>query len=84
MEPRDAIDYCPTSRSAFFGLLCAVDRKGKVEIVAAGTSEMPVAQEAERTLRRGGYDETVGRSSVRERSEREAAGRRAARYPSGL
>jgi NCAIR mutase (PurE)-related protein len=48
---RDAIDYCAISRTAFHGPVRPVSVTGSVAIVAAGTSDAPVAREAERTLR---------------------------------
>lgn len=48
------IDYCPLSRTAFFGPLRPVAVTGKVAIVAAGTSDAGVAREAARTLRHAG------------------------------
>jgi NCAIR mutase (PurE)-related protein len=45
------IDYCPVSRTGFFGGAHEPAAKVSVAIVAAGTSDVPVAREAERTLR---------------------------------
>jgi len=56
---RDAIDYCAVSRTAFHGPVRAVSITGKVAIVAAGTSDAPVAREAERTLRHAGIEATL-------------------------
>jgi hypothetical protein len=50
------IDYCPLSRTAFFGPLRPVVVTGKVAIVAAGTSDAGVAREAARTLRHAGVE----------------------------
>lgn len=50
------IDYCPLSRTAFFGSVRPVAVTGKVAIVAAGTSDAGVAREAARTLRHAGVD----------------------------
>ncbi|MDP6351388.1 MAG: nickel pincer cofactor biosynthesis protein LarB [Alphaproteobacteria bacterium] len=47
---REAIDYDPLSRTAFFGTVAAPDRVGEVAIVTAGTSDVAVATEAARTL----------------------------------
>lgn len=48
------LDYCDISHTAFFGPQRPVAMAGKVAIVAAGTSDAPVAREAERTLRHAG------------------------------
>ena len=53
---RQAIDYCAVSRTAFFGPVRPVSVTGKVAIVAAGTSDAPVAREALRTLRHAGIE----------------------------
>ncbi|NTF46446.1 nickel pincer cofactor biosynthesis protein LarB [Rhizobium rhizogenes] len=50
------IDYCPLSRTAFFGPMRPVVVTGKVAIVAAGTSDAGVAREAARTLRHAGVE----------------------------
>jgi NCAIR mutase (PurE)-related protein len=47
---RDAMDYCPVSRTGFFGERRAQTGRTEIAIVAAGTSDAPVAREAERTL----------------------------------
>jgi folate-binding protein YgfZ len=47
---RGAIDYCAVSRTGFFGAARPVERKGDFAIVAAGTSDLPVAREAWRAL----------------------------------
>ncbi len=60
LEPRmaerlDAIDYDPVSRTAWINP--APDRaRGAVCIVTAGTSDTPVAREAERTLAFNGHE----------------------------
>jgi NCAIR mutase (PurE)-related protein len=46
-----AIDYCAVSHTGFFGPLRSVEAPAQVAIVAAGTSDTPVAREAERVLR---------------------------------
>lgn len=51
---RGGIDYCPVSRTGFFGPLRPVAATGQVAILSAGTSDIPVAREAERTLRHAG------------------------------
>ncbi len=56
---RDGIDYCPVSRTGFFGDLRPADGPARVAIVAAGTSDVPVAREAERTLRYHGYSSSL-------------------------
>ncbi len=48
---RERIDYCAVSRTGIFGALRPVAGPARVAIVAAGTSDAPVAREAERTLR---------------------------------
>ena len=50
------LDYCPLSRTAFFGPLQPVRVRDKVVIVAAGTSDAPVAREAQRSLRHAGVE----------------------------
>ena len=55
---RGAIDYCGVSRTGFFGAARPVERKGDFAIVAAGTSDSPVAREAWRTLRYYGQEAT--------------------------
>ncbi|MGU3539411.1 nickel pincer cofactor biosynthesis protein LarB [Methylobacterium sp. A54F] len=47
---RADLDYCPLSRTAFFRARREVSGPARVAIVAAGTSDVPVAREAERTL----------------------------------
>ena len=52
------LDYDPESRTAYLnGVLPA--RAGAVTVVTAGTSDLPVAGEAARTLRHLGYDPLV-------------------------
>lgn len=55
-ELRAFIDYHELSRTAFFGPVRAVTVIGKVIVVAAGTSDTPVAYEALRTLRHAGVE----------------------------
>jgi hypothetical protein len=50
------IDWCELSHSAFFGPLPAILIADKVAIIAAGTSDAPVAREAARTLRHAGVE----------------------------
>jgi NCAIR mutase (PurE)-related protein len=47
----DAIDYCAISHTGFFGPLRPAQGPAQVAIVAAGSSDTPVAREAERVLR---------------------------------
>jgi NCAIR mutase (PurE)-related protein len=47
---RERLDYCPASRTAIFGEARPIVGSGRVAIVCAGTSDLPVAREAERTL----------------------------------
>lgn len=47
---RDQLDYCNVSRTAIFGRPRAVTGRGRVAIICAGTSDVPVAREAARTL----------------------------------
>ena len=53
---RDRMDHHALSRTAFFGPLRAAAVTGMVAIVAAGTSDTPVAYEAARTLRHAGVE----------------------------
>jgi NCAIR mutase (PurE)-related protein len=48
---RPQIDYCPVSRTGFFGPPRPLSGPARVAIVAAGSSDAPVAREAERVLR---------------------------------
>lgn len=52
----EKIDYHPLSKTAFFGARRPVSVTGKVAVVAAGTSDTPVAYEAIRTLRHAGVE----------------------------
>ncbi|MEE7475409.1 nickel pincer cofactor biosynthesis protein LarB [Methylobacterium hispanicum] len=54
-----ALDYCPVSRTAVFGAPNRVAGAAAVAIVAAGTSDVPVAREAERTLAYAGVAATL-------------------------
>ncbi len=54
-----AIDYCPLSRTGFFGPLPSDPVTGAVAVVSAGTADAPVAREAARTLRHGGVEATA-------------------------
>jgi NCAIR mutase (PurE)-related protein len=50
---RDALDYDPVSRTAFFGRRIQVN-EARVAVVTAGSSDVPVGLEAVRTLRFNG------------------------------
>jgi len=56
---RDALDYDLASGTAILGGVPAVSASGRVAIVAAGTSDLHVAREAERTLRFAGEAATL-------------------------
>jgi NCAIR mutase (PurE)-related protein len=56
---RGQIDFCPVSQTGFFGPLRPVAAAGQVAIVSAGTSDIPVAREAERTLRHAGQQASI-------------------------
>ena len=47
---RDRLDFCPVSRTAVLGAFHPAAGPARIAIVAAGTSDVPVAREAERTL----------------------------------
>lgn len=49
-----AFDYCADSRTALLGPLRPVRHEAAVAVVCAGTSDLPVAKEAARTLRHHG------------------------------
>lgn len=51
---RGEIDYDTVSRTAFFGEVAPPEGPTRVAVVCAGTSDRPVAAEAERTLRFAG------------------------------
>lgn len=55
---RQALDHDPVSRTAFFGAVPAPTRRGPC-VVCAGTSDLPVAREAARTLQFAGYEAPV-------------------------
>ncbi|KSV75502.1 hypothetical protein N185_16820 [Sinorhizobium sp. GW3] len=56
---RAFLDYCAISRTGFFGELGPVTDTRSVVIVAAGTSDAPVAREAARTLRHAGVEASL-------------------------
>ena len=47
---RGRLDYCPVSETAVFGERPVAASAGRVAVVCAGTSDVPVAREAVRTL----------------------------------
>ncbi len=49
-EWRAAVDYDPVSRTGFFGAPAPPEGPARTAVVSAGTSDVPVAREAERTL----------------------------------
>ena len=53
------LDYCPVSRTAVFGQAPPVAGPARVAVVAAGTSDVPVAREALRTLGYAGRAATL-------------------------
>ncbi len=53
------VDYCPLSRTGFFGPLRPDPVENVVAIVSAGTADAPVAREAARALRHGGVEPTA-------------------------
>lgn len=58
-EQRARLDYDPESRTAFYGPVPALrPGRSRVAIVCAGTSDVAVAREAERTLRYSGEPST--------------------------
>jgi NCAIR mutase (PurE)-related protein len=50
------LDYDPLSRTAFFGEPAPLFGAPRVAVITAGTSDVPVAREAARTLRFHGHD----------------------------
>jgi hypothetical protein len=50
------LDYHPVSRTAYFGTPATITDPPAVGVITAGTSDVPVAQEAVRTLRFSGQD----------------------------
>ncbi len=53
---RDALDYDPVSGTAVLGTASPPQAGGRVAVVTAGTSDVPVAREALRTLRFNGAE----------------------------
>ena len=58
---RQALDYDPVSRTAYAGSPAPMTGPSRIAVVTAGTSDVPVAREASRTLRFEGFaaDEIV-------------------------
>ena len=54
-QQREALDYDALSGTAIWGQPHPIDAKTRVAIVTAGTSDVPVAREAARTLRFEGF-----------------------------
>ena len=52
---RDDLDYDPVSRTAYYGAAAPTAGDARIAVVTAGTSDVPVAREAERTLRFSGH-----------------------------
>jgi NCAIR mutase (PurE)-related protein len=52
---QEALDYDPVSRTAYAGAPRPLAGNAKIAVVTAGTSDVPVAREAMRTLRFEGY-----------------------------
>jgi NCAIR mutase (PurE)-related protein len=55
-EYRAALDYDPVSQTAFFGQVKPPSNRAEIAVITAGTSDVPVALEAARTLRFYGYE----------------------------
>lgn len=53
---RDALDYDPVSHTAYSGDSAPIAGPAQVAVLTAGTSDVPVAREAARTLRFQGQD----------------------------
>ncbi len=52
---RGDLDYDPVSRTAYSGAAAPLAGEARIAVVTAGTSDVPVAREAVRTLRFGGH-----------------------------
>lgn len=52
---RERLDYCDVSATAYFGPPHPLDPLARVALVVAGTSDMPTAREAQRTLAYHGH-----------------------------
>ena len=59
MAQQDLLDYDPLSLTAFSGAPAAIREPARIAIVTAGTSDLPVAREAARTLAFNGHDATM-------------------------
>lgn len=53
------LDYDPLSSTAFSGAPPPIAEPARIAVVTAGTSDLPVAREAARTLRFSGHDATL-------------------------
>ena len=53
---RDRLDYDPLSSTAFSGTPAPITGPARIAVVTAGTSDLPVAREAARTLGFNGHD----------------------------
>lgn len=56
---RERLDYCEVSHTAIFGVPRETSGSGRVAVICAGTSDVPVAREAARTLAYHGEAATV-------------------------
>ena len=56
---RASLDYDPVSQTAFFGLVKPLNNLAEIAVITAGTSDVPVALEAARTLRFYGHDALI-------------------------
>jgi NCAIR mutase (PurE)-related protein len=59
LREAEGLDYCPVSRTAVFGQAPSITGPARVAVVAAGTSDVPVAREALRTLGYAGRAATL-------------------------
>jgi NCAIR mutase (PurE)-related protein len=55
-EYHAALDYDPVSQTAFFGQMKLPSNGAEIAVITAGTSDVPVALEAARTLRFYGHE----------------------------
>ncbi|WP_069638433.1 nickel pincer cofactor biosynthesis protein LarB [Burkholderia sp. PAMC 26561] len=56
---RGCLDYCAVSSTARAGSALPLSKASRIALLAAGTSDIPVAREAERTLHHYGEDATL-------------------------
>jgi pyridinium-3,5-biscarboxylic acid mononucleotide synthase len=56
---RARLDWCAVSRTAVFGVPRPVEGRGRVAVICAGTSDVPVARETLRTLRYQGEEASL-------------------------